>query len=76
MNEGLPIIVILIGILVTSSIYAWLIYFWAGRYRKIPPNQLMIIYGRKNINPVTGSEKHLSALGMKISFFDVRKIRL
>jgi flotillin len=56
MNEGLPVIVILIGILVTSSIFAWTIYFWAGRYRKIPPNQLMIIYGRKNINPVTGKE--------------------
>jgi len=56
MNEGLPVIVILIGILVTSSIYAWTIYFWAGRYRKIPPNQLMIIYGRKVRNPVTGKE--------------------
>ncbi|MEQ8188048.1 MAG: SPFH domain-containing protein [Candidatus Eremiobacterota bacterium] len=56
MTGSLPVGIIIIGVLVILFVFGWTVSFWASRYRKVGPNQVLVIYGRKSRHPITGQE--------------------
>lgn len=49
-------IFLIIGVITLLIVWFALSSFWLTRYRTVPPNKLLIAFGKKHIHPVTGEQ--------------------